>query len=305
MTNMQIARVFPRKTKASPDDALAFFGPPPVGCAVFDRVLISCTFTWDMPRAEELAQAWRGVCGDVQVGGPAYGTAAGDFEPGMFVKHGYTITTRGCNNRCWYCYVHKREGGLRELPIREGSNVLDSNLLQASEGHIGQVFDMLNRQPRGSVRFTGGLEAKLIDARIARELRIIRPKALYCANDRPGDTEHLRSAAEHLFTAGFTKTSHVLSAYVLCGYAGDTMAEAEKRMRETWDAGFVPYAMLWKNAETGESAPEWRAFQRTWVRPQIILAQLRGGSGDRGSAGLPGDRAGSAVADIEGGEERA
>lgn len=257
-----IARVFPRKTKASPDDSLAFFAEPDLLTPPVDQVLVSCTFTWDIPRAEELARAWRAVCGDVQVGGPAYGTAAGDFEPGMFVKHGYTITTRGCNNRCWYCYVHKREGGLRELPIREG--------------YIAGVFDMLNRHPRGSVRFTGGLEAKLIDSRIARELRVIRPKALYCANDRPGDIEHLRNAAEHLFSAGFTKAAHVLSAYVLCGYAGDTMEDAEKRMRETWDVGFVPYAMLWKNAETGESSPEWRAFQRTWVRPQITMHKLRG-----------------------------
>ena len=54
---MRLARVFPRKTKASPDDALAFFGPPPffVEC---DEVHIDVTFTADKLIAEKLAEDW-------------------------------------------------------------------------------------------------------------------------------------------------------------------------------------------------------------------------------------------------------
>ena len=37
---MTIARVFPRKTKATPDDALAFTGPPPKGIDGIDEVCI-------------------------------------------------------------------------------------------------------------------------------------------------------------------------------------------------------------------------------------------------------------------------
>jgi hypothetical protein len=271
---MMTARVFPRKTKASPDDRLAFFAEPDLLTPRVDRVLVSCTFTWDKPRAEELARAWRTVCDDVQIGGPACGSPAEEFAPGMFLKPGYVITTRGCNNRCWYCMVPKREGRLRELEVKDGFNVLDSNLLQASAEHIARVFAMLKRQ-KDRIRFTGGIEARLVNPWIASLLRSAKPKALYCANDRPGDIEHLRNAAEHLLTAGFTKASHVLSAYVLCGFKGDTLDAAEQRMRETWDAGFVPYAMLYRDAR-GETSPEWRAFQRAWVRPQIALTTLGG-----------------------------
>lgn len=43
---MEIARVFPRKTKATPDDELCFFGPPPLlNMPEVDEVHISVTFT--------------------------------------------------------------------------------------------------------------------------------------------------------------------------------------------------------------------------------------------------------------------
>lgn len=54
-----IARVFPRRTAASPTDNMAFFGPPTIeniaDCikAVVNEVHISVAFTWDLERAEE------------------------------------------------------------------------------------------------------------------------------------------------------------------------------------------------------------------------------------------------------------
>ena len=58
----------------------------------------------------------------VHMGGPAFNMPGGDFVPGMYLKKGYVITSRGCPNRCWFCSVPRREGGrLRELPITEGN----------------------------------------------------------------------------------------------------------------------------------------------------------------------------------------
>lgn len=51
----KIARVFPRKTKATPDDDLCFFGPPPLlNMPEVDEVHISVTFTYDKPIAQEM-----------------------------------------------------------------------------------------------------------------------------------------------------------------------------------------------------------------------------------------------------------
>jgi hypothetical protein len=44
MTAPHIIRVFPRKTKATPDDALAYFGPPDQ-LAEGDEVHVFVTFT--------------------------------------------------------------------------------------------------------------------------------------------------------------------------------------------------------------------------------------------------------------------
>ena len=57
---MRIIRVFPRKTKATPDDALAYFGPPDL-FAEADEVHVSVTFTYDKAIAEKLAEDWRYV----------------------------------------------------------------------------------------------------------------------------------------------------------------------------------------------------------------------------------------------------
>ena len=68
--------------------------------------------------------------------------------------------------------------------------------------------------------------------------------------------------------AGFRPSSHTMCCYVLCGYDGDSFEDAEKRLVQTMQAGFVPYAMLFRG-EDGQYAPEWRRFQREWCRPII------------------------------------
>ena len=62
-----IARVFPRRTAMSPRDSLAFFKEPTIeniaDCikASVTEVHISVTFTWDIPRAEDLYyESWKG-----------------------------------------------------------------------------------------------------------------------------------------------------------------------------------------------------------------------------------------------------
>ena len=71
-----------------------------------------------------------------------------------------------------------------------------------------------------------------------------------------------------LRTAGFRPASHTMCCYVLCGYDGDSFEDAEKRLTQTMQAGFVPYAMLFRG-EDGKYDPEWRRFQREWCRPII------------------------------------
>jgi len=155
-------RVFPRRTRATPVDDGVRIGAPGLFDQDVEHVDVSVTFSWDLQEAERIAKLWA-ERGPTEIGGPAVGTVGGEFTPGEYLRDGYTITTRGCPNRCWFCGVWKRDGDTRELPIRDGWNVLDSNLLAASETHIRAVFAMLTKQTR-RVEFTGGLERRQAQA---------------------------------------------------------------------------------------------------------------------------------------------
>ena len=271
---MRIARVFARRTKATPDDSLAFTTPPPKDLPDVDEVHVSTVFTYDLPKAEALAEAWSRTGLPVKLGGPAHNQPGGDFVPGLYLRHGYVITSRGCPNRCTYCSVPAREGGkLRELPITDGWNVLDDNLLACSEGHIRDVFAMLKQQEKRPV-FTGGLEAAILREWHVGLLREVKAARMYFAYDSPSELEPLVEAGKLLRDGGITKASHRAACYVLVGYPGDTMDAADARLRAAWGAGFVPYAMLYRD-DTGAVNADWRRFQRAWVRPEIVLSRLK------------------------------
>lgn len=274
---MKIARVFPRKTNATPVDELSFVGLPPLlAMPEVDEVHISVTFTFDKSEAVRFAYQWEALRIPVKVDGPAYDNFPGEFTPGMYVKPGYVITSRGCNGHCWFCKVPCREGPIRELEIKSGSNVLDNNLLQCSESHIKAVFEMLKAQKERPI-FTGGLEAKLLKSWHAEALKEIKTKRMYFAYDTPDDYEPLVEAGEILYKAGFIPTQHHndVFAYVLIGYKNDTFDKAEKRLLDTLKAGFMPYAMLWMDDE-GKVNEDWKPFQRLWIRPAIIASRNKG-----------------------------
>lgn len=267
----RIIRVFPRRTKATPDDDLVRIGLPDMWDEA-DAVQISVAFSWDLPLADRLAGEWERVA-PVTIGGPATGTAGGQFSPGRYLKTGYVITSRGCPNECWFCDVWRREGPVRELPITDGWNVLDDNLLACSDDHIRAVFSMLRRVKREQtgrrVEFTGGLEAARLRPWHVNELLTVRPKQMFFAYDTPDDLEPLRVAGQMLLDAGWTRAGKILRAYVLCGGPRDTISAADRRMREVIDAGLWPMAMLYR--VTDDQAPtEWRRFQRKWARPALM-----------------------------------
>lgn len=284
-----IIRVFPRKTRATPNDSLAFTGLPPIKNTELYRQLvldngspdwrnakevhISVAFSNDIPKAELLAEGWHKAGFPVKMGGPAFNMPGDDFVPGMYLREGYVITSRGCNKSCWFCGVPAREGQLRELPVQVGYNILDDNLLACSEKHIRAVFEMLKSQPQKPI-FTGGLDAELLRAWHVDLLREVKAARMYFAYDTPSDYEPLIHAGKLLRDGGISKSSNRARCYVLIGYPNDTKEQAEKRLIDTWEAGFFPYAMLYCD-EKGETEEAWRQFQRLWVRLQIVYAKLK------------------------------
>lgn len=279
----RIARVFPRKTNMTPDDSLVFFGVPTLEALAMeiDEVHISVTFTWDLEQAEELYDAWQILGVPVEVGGPAFDDRMGDFTPGMYVKQGVTFTSRGCTKDCWFCSVPRcSHGVLRELPIQDGYNICDDNIFGTSESHFRAVIEMLQRQPQRAI-FSGGLEPSLLKPWQAELLKSINPKTMYTAYDTKDDLEAIQHMARVMWDAGFHHKAHQIKCYCLCGYEGDSFEDAEKRMEQILDVGFLPFAMPYRD-ETGQTNLEWKRFQREWANAYIVGCKARNHWAERG-----------------------
>jgi hypothetical protein len=97
---------------------------------------------------------------------------------------------------------------------------------------------------------------------------------MFFAYDTPEDYEPLVDAGKHLRDAGFKKSNQIARCYVLIGYRGDTFEKAEKRLWQTWEAGFMPFAMLYRD-KTGSYNQDWKRFQREWANPYIVGSKLK------------------------------
>ena len=269
---IDIIRVFPQRTSHTPDDKFVYIGRPLFSEMLpdVDEAHISCCFSWDKNYAEKLAWEW-GRYYKVKIGGPAFGNVIPEFKPGFYLKNGITITTRGCNNKCWFCEVPRREGKLQLIDeIIPGYMVNDNNLLQAPRSHIEKVFDMLRSQNRGIV-FSGGLDAREIDEEIVRFLQSIKIRKIFLAYDDTANYKYMKSASRLLNWLDRRK----LGCYVLVGYKGDSQIKAEKRLADMWHLGFLPFAMAYRGPHDPKiPSPLWAALVRKWRRPIAIYNEM-------------------------------
>jgi len=239
-----------------------------------DAIFISVAFSCDIPVAEELAEHWKFVS-PTFVDGPAYKNKGGNFTPGEYVAMGNVITHRGCPNRCWFCDAWKSEGNIiRELPITDGWNLLDNNILACSKNHQENVYKMLLGQSHRT-RLSGGLEAKRFTKWNAEWLQKLNPESAYFAYDEPDDYEPLVEASKILNEFNLFK-SHSMGCYVLIGYKKDTFLDAERRLKDVMRLGFMPQAMLLNRGEDREEfeRKKWKRFQREWANKVIVGSKM-------------------------------
>lgn len=270
----RIIRVFPKKTSFTPNDPYAFVGMPPIKEWIpeHDEVHISCVFTWDKAKAENLAFQWEGQTNKpVKIGGPAFESPVDGFVQGMYLRNNVIMTTRGCNNNCPWCCVPKREGKLKELTLFAGNIIQDNNFLQASKPHKDKVFEMLKRQNTAS--FRGGLETNLIDDHFINGVTSLKHlPELWLACDTDGAIPALKKACEKLIKAGYVRDK--LKCYTLIG---DDMQKNEARLRTVFEIGAMPFAQLRRDfSDTKTTYPkEWNDFERLWQRPAITKAYMK------------------------------
>ncbi len=270
----RILRVFARKTNLTPVDDLAFYDVPGLFIPEHDEVHVVVTFTWDIERGKWLRDCWQDATDKpVLIGGAASDDpCTGDFVPGLYLKHGVTITSRGCVNACPWCLVHKREGKLREIEnFAAGNIVQDNNFLACSKAHKAKVYEMLKGQRQ--IDFRGGLESEYFTDWDIEQMRGLRIFKLWLACDSRARVTPFLKTCERLVKAGFSRDK--IHCYVLCG---DDMEENEDRMKIVFNAGALPFAQLEQPREWKEYTREWKKFARLWSRPALYKAYLMEGA---------------------------
>lgn len=259
-------RVFPRRTKWTPTDDLAFVGDPPL--SIFRPpempVMVSVVFEWDIAEGERLRRAWSDYYPDVRIGGPAFGDPGGEFVPGRFIKKGVTITSRGCPRSCPWCRVHDREGAIRELEIKPGYIVQDNNLFACSRNHIERVFDMLRAQKRGIV-FSGGIDARIFSKYHLDLLSTIKFNDLWFACDTVAGLHDLKRVAGLVKDISIEKRR----CFVMIGRPPETIAMAEKRLASVYELGFLPFSQLYRGPGQIKYSKEWSRLNKKWSRPAL------------------------------------
>lgn len=275
---MSIARVFPRKTAYTPEGDGVYFDSPGLFPPDDDiqEAFVSCSFSWDKPKAEAMADDW-GRFMRVTIGGPAYDDPGDEFTPGVFLRDGYVFTSRGCCNTCDFCLVPTREGSIRTLGIMDGNRVLDSNLLACPKDHVRGVFDMLKRQ-KGKVGLHGGLDLRSLNGWHCELLRELGSKLerTYIAFD----SEDLRPLVRHsikLLRGDGGLSLSQLRCFVLCGFGDDTPEQAEERCRWVIEQGAVPFVSYYRGPEDtrGKRPTEWNEVVKRWAWMPGIFARLK------------------------------
>ena len=267
----RILRVFARRTNLTPVDDLAFYDVPGLFVPEHDEVHVVVTFTWDIERGKWLRDCWQDVTDKpVLIGGAAFDDpCTGDFVPGLYLRHGVTVTSRGCINNCAFCFVPKREGRLREIEnFAVGNIIQDNNFLACSKEHKRRVYDMLKTQRQ--VSFRGGLESEFLTDWDVEEMRNLRIFDLWLACDSKPRIKPFLKACEKLVKAGFSQNK--IRCYALIG---DDMSENEERLQTIFRAGALPFAQLFQPREWKEYPREWRQYQRQWTRPAAMKAHMK------------------------------
>jgi hypothetical protein len=217
---------------------------------------------------------------NVRVGGPAYDDPADEFIPGRFLKLGCTITSRGCPKKCGWCKVPFSEGKLRHLRvIQPGWIVQDNNLLACDREHLERVFSMLREQGR-RIFFNGGLDKHFLQPWHRELFDSISIGELWFACDVGGpDLQYLQKAAEIL--EGIPRSKW--RCYTMIGYDGETLQEAEARIKAVYDLGFLPFSQLYQPPTADKPTKlyplEWKHLNRVWSRPAIYKAAYKQADG--------------------------
>jgi len=236
----------------------------------FDVVYSSKVFTWTKDASPQ---------GSIK-GGTGYGLN-GDLS--YEIEHlcpdyslyncnrSYGFLTRGCPNKCDWCFVPEKEGGIQEnADIEEFTKhkevvLMDNNVLASPFG----IFQIEKISKLGlKIDFNQGLDARRIDYSVARLLGKCKwhhPIRLAC--DTKSQMKHISKAVELLRWHNATPSQYF--CYVLV----KDIEDALERVKFLKGLYVYPFAQPYRDKENTEPTKRQKAFCR-WVNHRAIFRSV-------------------------------
>lgn len=191
--------------------------------------------------------------------------------PQIDKKTAYGFLTRGCPNKCKWCVVPIKEGGVRpycdvaEIAIEGRTNLIlmDNNIL-ASEYGLMQIEKIIEKGYR--VDFNQGLDARLINDDVAKLLSQVRwIKYLRLACDKFGQVEHILRVRELLEKYGYKKD-------LFCYFLIDDWCDVNKRLNALrqykW---FKPHGQPYRDFNNPKQViPQWQKDMAHWMNKHNV-----------------------------------
>lgn len=183
----------------------------------------------------------------------------------------YGFTTRGCINKCPWCIVPRKEGGIRghadvdEFLRHKKVILMDNNPLACDYG-IDQIDKLIKYSVK--VDYNQGLDAKMINPQIAKrlsKLKWLKPLRMSC--DTLANLEYVKLAASLLRAAGVTPRNYF--CYVLV----KDVAEALHICEELKAINIDPFAQPYLDYDGNGATKEQKDFAR-WVNHKATFKSV-------------------------------
>lgn len=237
----------------------------------YDKVISSKVFTYT-PEDSLPADTIKGGYGYNSCSLPdAVEHICPDYSLYGALGHSLGFLTRGCPNKCSWCFVPKREGNIRphsdimEFLRHQEVVCMDNNVLAISHGH-----DQIDKLARLGVKvdFNQGLDARLIDDHAAKRLSRLKWRSpLRMACDSFSQMEAVQKATTLLRWHNTTPRQY--SCYVLI----KDVEDAIERIKFLKGLAMDPFAQPFIDAEGTPATLKQKQLAR-WCNTKMLFRSM-------------------------------
>jgi len=238
----------------------------------YDEVWLSCVFTWNRQNAMSAVEFQKALGKNVHYGGtgfdwgwdsnriqlpPEIDIQMPDYSLYPNDDRAIGFAQRGCDRKCEFCDVWKKEGKIQQnyIPIRllvpEDRNklLLLDNDIALSKEHDNIINEC--RELGIKLSITQGYDVRCVTKERAQFLAKDKPwdldfkhRRIYIAWDYLGIENFVRDGIEMLLDAGFK--GYEIFCYIICGF-NTTHDEDLYRFYKLYEYGANPYVMPFNN----------------------------------------------------------